>query len=121
MSRSILVVEDNSLVTELYRSCLKPLDCDIVHARTGDQALDLSLLEGPDLIIMDIMLPGLSGFDVMQRFRTRVQTCTTPAIAVTVPIEDDDVMRMERAGFNAWLTKPISVPHFIATVRNFLP
>jgi two-component system cell cycle response regulator DivK len=120
MRKTVLIVEDNTLVTELFRSCLKQLGCDVVHTRTGSQARKLDLPTSPDLIILNITLPGNTGYEVIQALRTSGQLGNAQVIAVSSTADEDDLVRMERLGFSAFVSKPINVQRFMTIARRFL-
>lgn len=120
MSKRILVVEDNMLVQEVYASALQQLDCDIVTADDGHEAMALAEEERPDLIIMDIMLPGVSGLDLVQKMKADPKLRDVPIIVVTTMATAGDEQTIKAAGADAYLPKPIRVDEFIEAVRKFL-
>lgn len=120
MSKSVLIVEDNALVVEMYRSALKPLNVQLLEARNGDEALTLAALHNPALILMDILLPGADGYDVLRRIRALPNAAFAPVLAVTNAATAGDRTKMKEAGFEALITKPINIQNFVAEVRRHL-
>ncbi|ANK82995.1 MAG: hypothetical protein TEF_20965 [Rhizobiales bacterium NRL2] len=120
MNKRILVVEDNMLVQEVYASALQKLDCDIVTADDGHEAMALAEEERPDLIIMDIMLPGVSGLDLVQKMKADPKLADVPIIVVTTMATAGDQKMIRAAGADAYLPKPIQVDEFIEAVRRTL-
>lgn len=120
MSKRILVVEDNMLVQEVYASALQQLDCDIVTADDGHEAMEHAEEERPDLIIMDIMLPGVSGLDLVQKMKADPALKDVPIIVVTTMATAGDAEKIRAAGADAYLPKPIQVDEFIEAVRKTL-
>jgi two-component system, cell cycle response regulator DivK len=120
MSKSVLIVEDNALVVEMYRSALKPLNVQLFEARNGEDALTLAALHSPALILMDILLPGANGYDVLKRIKALPHGGNAPVLAVTNAATAGDRAKMKEAGFEALITKPINVQNFVAEVRRHL-
>jgi CheY-like chemotaxis protein len=120
MAKHVLIVEDNALVVEMYRSALKQLDVTLSEARNGDDAMRLAASQTPDLVIMDILLPGADGYDVLKRLRTLPGLATAPVLAVTNAAAAGEAEMIIRAGFEALIPKPINVQNFVAEVRRRL-
>lgn len=120
MSQKLLIVEDNQLVRQLYVSALKPLGADLEHAGSAEEAMDCIKTSKPDLIIMDILLPGMSGLDVTRRLKSDEETRRIPIIAVTTMATAGDAERIQEAGADAYLAKPVNVDQFVKIVRRFL-
>lgn len=117
-AKTILIVEDNALVLEVYRSCLAPLGLSILEARSGEEALRLMATETPDLVVLDIYLPGMSGYAVLSAIRSHARLQRIPVIAVTIAASPDERRQLAVAGFQAVMPKPVSVADFVATVRR---
>jgi len=116
---SLLIVDDTPEMLAIVERMLKGQ----YRTRTapgGRQALDMALAEPPDLVLLDVMMPGMSGFEVCRELKARAQTKDTPVIFLTA-LDDD---RDEKAGFDAgavdYITKPVSQPILLARVRNHL-
>ncbi|WP_416899952.1 MAG: response regulator [Minwuia sp.] len=120
MDKRILIVEDNMLVQEVYASALQTLGCDVITADDGHEAMELAHEEEPDLIIMDIMLPGVSGLDLVQTMKKDPSLKDVPIIVVTTMAMAGDQAKIKAAGADAYLPKPIQVDEFIASVRKIL-
>lgn len=120
MDKTILVVEDNMLVQEVYSSALQSLGCDVITADDGNEAMEMAEEESPDLIIMDIMLPGVSGLDLVRTMKADDKLKDTPIIVVTTMAMAGDQEKIKAAGADAYLPKPIQVDEFIEAVRKTL-
>ena len=120
MSKSVLIVEDNALVVEMYRSALKSLAVQLLEARNGDDALQLAALHRPALVIMDILLPGASGYEVLKKIRALPHALPAPVLAVTNAATASDKAKIKEAGFDALIPKPINIQNFVAEIRRHL-
>lgn len=120
MSKSVLIVEDNALVVEMYRSALKPLNVRLLEARNGDDALQLAATHSPALILMDILLPGATGYDVLKRIKALPNMSAAPVLAVTNAVAANDRAKIKDAGFEGLISKPINIQNFVAEVRRYL-
>lgn len=120
MDKRILVVEDNMLVQEVYASALQTLGCEVLTADDGNEAMQMAQEESPDLIIMDIMLPGVSGLDLVQTMKRDPALKDIPIIVVTTMAMAGDQEKIKAAGADAYLPKPIQVDEFIESVRKSL-
>ena len=120
MSYVILVVEDNEQNLKLLRDVLEYAGYDVRTARTAEDGLTLAVSEPPDLVLMDLQLPGIDGIEALRRLRESPQTAGIPVVAVTAQAMKEDRERVLRAGFTGYLEKPISVRAFPDQVRRFL-
>ena len=120
MKKKILIVEDNDLNLKLFRDLLGAHGYDTIETKEGLEAITLTKSEHPDLILMDIQLPEISGLDVTRRLKADPTICDIPIIAVTAFAMKDDEDRIMAAGCEAYLSKPISIMSFMETVRRFL-
>ena len=116
----ILVVEDNDLNLKLVRDVLQHAGFDVLVARTGEQGLDVARESLPDLVLMDLGLPGIDGTEALHRLRAVPATASVPVVAVTAYAMDTDRERSRQAGFDGFLTKPIDVRALPLQVRSFL-
>ena len=116
----ILIVEDNPKNMKLARDVLKHHGYVTVEAPTAEDALEAAARRRPDLILMDIALPGMDGFSVLERLKADPSTATIPVCALTAFAMNDDRERCLRAGFDGYLVKPISVTEFPRQVRDLL-
>jgi two-component system cell cycle response regulator DivK len=120
MTKTVLVVEDNELNMKLFHDLLEAHGYDIVQTRNGLEAIDLARTHRPDLILMDIQLPEVSGLEVTRRIKDDDDLRTIPVIAVTAFAMKGDEERIRQGGCEAYLSKPISVAKFIETVKAYL-
>lgn len=121
MKKKVLIVEDNPLNMRLFSDILKVIDLDVIQVRDGMEALSRVVEHTPDLILMDIHLPGISGVDITRSIRQNEKVRHIPIIAVTAAPENEkseDVI--SGAGFNARILKPIAVADFLSKVKEFL-
>jgi two-component system, cell cycle response regulator DivK len=120
MAKTVLIVEDNELNMKLFHDLLEAHGYDTVGTRNGSEALDLARRHRPDLILMDIQLPEISGLDVTKWLKADPVLKSIPVVAVTAFAMKGDEERIREGGCEAYLSKPISVAKFIDTVRQFL-
>ena len=120
MTHVILVVEDNERNLKLLRDVLEYAGYDVRTARTGEDAITLAVSEPPDLVLMDLQLPGIDGVEALRRLRESPRTAHVPVVAVTAQAMKQDRERVLEAGFNGYVSKPISVRAFPDQVRGFL-
>jgi len=120
MKKRILIVEDNDLNLKLFRDLLVAHGYETIETKEGMEAIVLTRSERPDLILMDIQLPEISGLDVTRRLKAEQEICNIPIIAVTAFAMKDDEEKILAAGCQAYISKPISIVPFINTVRRFL-
>jgi CheY-like chemotaxis protein len=119
-SERILVVEDNDLNLKLVRDVLQHAGFDVVVARSCEQSLDVARESVPDLVLMDLGLPGIDGTEALHRLRAVPATAAVPVVAVTAYAMDTDRERSRQAGFDGFLTKPIDVRALPLQVRSFI-
>ena len=120
MSYVILVVEDNERNLKLLRDVLEYAGYDVRVARTAEDGISLAASEPPDLVLMDLQLPGIDGMEALRRLRESPRTADIPVVAVTAQAMKQDRERALDAGFNGYVEKPISVRAFPDQVRRFL-
>jgi two-component system, cell cycle response regulator DivK len=120
MSKTVLIVEDNELNMKLFNDLLETRGCRVLQTRQGVEAMDLARKHRPDLILMDIQLPEVSGLQVTQWLRDDDELRAIPVIAVTAFAMKGDEEKIRQGGCEAYLSKPISVGKFIETVRRFI-
>ncbi len=120
MSKTILIVEDNELNMRLFTDLLQAHGYGTVQSVDGSDAIDLARENKPDLIIMDIQLPGLSGVEITKMLKADQDLQHIPVIAVTAFAMKGDQEKIMEAGFAAYIAKPISVPSFLESVNKFL-
>lgn len=120
MAKTVLVVEDNELNMKLFHDLLEANGYNIVQTRSGLEAIDLAREHHPDLILMDIQLPEVSGLEVTKWIKEDDELRTIPVIAVTAFAMKGDEERIRQGGCEAYLSKPISVSKFIDTVKTYI-
>src|SRR5262249_16402041 len=120
MSKTVMIVEDNELNMKLFHDLLEAHGYDTVATRNGIEALDLARKHRPDLILMDIQLPEVSGLEVTKWLKEDPELKAIPVVAVTAFAMKGDEERIREGGCEAYLSKPISVAKFIETIRRFL-
>ena len=120
MTYVILVVEDNERNLKLLRDVLEYAGYDVRVARTAEDGITLAVSESPDLVLMDLQLPGIDGMEALRRLRESPRTADIPVVAVTAQAMKQDRERALDAGFNGYLEKPITVRAFPDQVRRFL-
>lgn len=120
MSKKVLVVEDNELNMKLFRDLLEAHGYQTVQTRNGNEVLDLARREKPDLILMDIQLPEVSGLDVTRWLKADAELKIIPVIAVTAFAMKGDEQKIREGGCEDYISKPISVTGFIETIQKYL-
>lgn len=120
MSHSILIVEDNELNLKLFSDLLESQGYRVLQSVDGVTALEIARRERPDLILMDIQLPQISGLEVTKWIKEDERLRHIPIIAVTAFAMKGDEEKIRDGGCEAYISKPISVPHFIRTIKEFL-
>ena len=121
MGRRILVVEDNAKNLKLVRDVLQFSGYEVTEARSGEEGVELARNRTPDLILMDLQLPGIDGVEALRLLREDPATRSVPVVAVTAFAMKNDRDRALLAGFNGYVEKPISVRALPSQVKNFLP
>jgi two-component system cell cycle response regulator DivK len=116
----ILVVEDNPLNLKLVRDVLGAAGYEVVAATSGEEGLRMAQERPPDLVLMDLQLPGIDGTETMRRLRKGPVADEVPVIAVTAFAMAEDQVNAARAGFDGYIEKPISVRALVGEVQGFL-
>ena len=116
----ILVVEDNPKNLKLVRDVLRFSGYEVIEATSGEDGVRLAASEEPDLILMDLQLPGIDGAEALRRIRASERTRGVPVVAVTAFAMDHDRDRAFESGFTGYVEKPISVRRLPQQVRDFL-
>lgn len=120
MTKTILIVEDNELNMKLFNDLLEAHGYATVKTREGSKALDLARAHMPDLILMDIQLPEVTGTDIIRWLKEAADLKHIPVIAITAFAMKGDEDRIRASGCEDYISKPISVLSFIETVRKHL-
>jgi two-component system, cell cycle response regulator DivK len=119
--RTILHVEDNEFNRKMVRDLLARTSYRLIEALDGEMGVTLARQETPDLVIMDIQLPKLSGLDATRRIRAEPQTAQIPIIVITSFALSGDAQKAKDAGASAYLAKPYSPRQLLETIRTFVP
>ncbi|WP_135209889.1 response regulator [Vitreimonas flagellata] len=120
MAKTVLIVEDSELNMRLFNDLLEAFGYRTVKTKDGRQALPLAREHKPDLIIMDIQLPEISGLEITDRLKKDETLKHIPVVAVTAFAMRGDEQKILAAGCDAYLSKPISVTTFLETIRKFI-
>jgi len=116
----VLIVEDNDKNLKLVRDILQAKGYRTIEAGTGEDGVRLAAEHRPDLVLMDIQLPGINGIEALRRLRADPATAAIPVAAVTASVMQQDRRTITEAGFDAYIGKPIDLKEFLATVRALL-
>ena len=120
MKKTALIVEDNALNLKLMRDLLEASGIETLQTKDGARALEMVREHRPDIVLMDIQLPDVSGLDVTRKLKADPDLRAIPIIAVTALALRGDEERVLEAGCDAYISKPISVANFLQEVRRFL-
>ena len=120
MAKTVMIVEDNELNMKLFHDLLEAHGYQTVGTRNGIEALDLARKHRPDLILMDIQLPEVSGLEVTKWLKEDPELQSIPVVAVTAFAMKGDEERIREGGCEAYLAKPVSVTGFLETIGRFL-
>ena len=119
--KTILYVEDNEMNRQIVRDLLKRTSYRLIEAHDGEAGVTAALEKRPDLILMDVQLPKMSGLDATRKLRAQAATAKTPIIAITsFALSGDDKKALE-AGASAYLAKPYSPRDLLGLIRKMLP
>jgi two-component system cell cycle response regulator DivK len=116
----ILIVEDNEKNMKLVRDVLQVKGYATIEAGTAEDGIRLANERKPDLVLMDIQLPGMNGIEALGVLRADAATAEIPVIAVTASVMQQDRKLITEAGFDGYIGKPINLKEFLATVRKWL-
>ena len=120
MAKTVLIVEDNELNMKLFHDLLDAHGYRTLQSRTGMEALRLAREQRPDLILMDIQLPEVSGLEVTKWLKDDEELADIPVVAVTAFAMKGDEERIRQGGCEAYISKPISIATFLDAVRRHL-
>ncbi len=120
MTKKVLIVEDNELNLKLFRDLMEAHGLNTLESRDGKDAVKLAEKERPDLIVMDIQLPKVSGIDVIKEIKEHKSLRHIPIVAVTAFAMREDEEKIMESGCEAYVAKPISVEPFINTIEQYL-
>ncbi len=120
MPKTVMIVEDNELNMKLFNDLLESRGYQVIQTRNGMEALDLARAHMPDLILMDIQLPEVSGLVVTKWLKDDDQLAHIPVVAVTAFAMKGDEERILQGGCEGYISKPISVSHFLETIAQYI-
>ncbi len=120
MTKTVLIVEDNELNMKLFSDLLEAHGYATMKTANGIDAIEMARAGRPDLILMDIQLPEVSGLDVTKWIKEDDELKAIPVVAITAFAMKGDEERIREGGCEAYLSKPISVSKFLETVRNYI-
>lgn len=118
--KRIMIVEDNLANLKMLNIIIESLDCEIIEALDGVEAMDLAIEKRPDIIFMDIQIPKIDGLEVIKRLRKMEEFSKTPIIALTAFAMEKDEQAGFDAGCNEYITKPFSTSKLLEIVRKYL-
>ena len=116
----VLVVDDNQQNLELLQAYLEDMDCETIPARDGAEALEIIGKKSPDLILLDVMMPKMSGFEVCKRIKNDPKTADIPIIMVTALSEFGDIERGIDSGTDDFISKPVNKLELTTRVKTML-
>ena len=119
MSR-ILIVEDNTMNMKLARDILEAKGYATLTATTGEDGVRLAAEQLPDLVLLDIQLPGIDGIEAFKQLRADARTAAIPVVAFTASVTSSDRSRVTEAGFDAFVSKPIDLKTFVAAIQGLI-
>ena len=117
---TILIVEDNEKNMKLARDVLQAKGYAVLQAVTGEDGVRLAKERKPDLVLMDIQLPGINGIEALQQVRADPACARIPVVAFTASVTPTDRTQISAAGFDGFLSKPINLKEFLETVKRLL-
>jgi two-component system cell cycle response regulator DivK len=120
LSKKILVVDDNQDSRELVVKVLKNRGYQMIEAVDGEDALEKAAAENPDLILMDISIPKINGYEVTRRLKSQVNFKSTPIIALTAHAMKGDKEKAIEAGCDGYISKPINIHEIPDQIRSYL-
>ncbi len=119
-NKTVMIIEDDLLHMKLFNDVLETEGYDILRTADGNNAVGLARDHRPDLIILDIRLPFVSGFEIVRRLKNESDLKDIPVLAVTAFADETDRNEYLNYGFDGLLPKPIAIPNFLKTVAEFL-
>ena len=116
----VLIVEDNEMNMKLARDLLGAKGYTTLESVTGEEGVKLAREKKPDLVLMDIQLPGINGIEAFKLIRADESTAKIPVVALTASVTPTDRSEINAAGFDAFISKPINLKEFVETVKRLV-
>ncbi len=120
MAYKILVVDDEPIIVRLMEFILARQGHDLIVAVNGEEALEKIKTHRPDLVLLDIMMPRIDGYEVAQKVRADPQTAELPIIMLSAKAQDEDIRRGVEVGVDEYITKPFTPDHLVRVVSEHL-
>ena len=117
---TVLIIEDNEKNMKLARDVLQAKGYRTLEAVTGEDGVKLAKENVPDLVLMDIQLPGINGIEAFRQIRADAKTAQIPVVALTASVTPTDRSAINAAGFDAFVSKPINLKEFLETVKRMV-
>jgi two-component system cell cycle response regulator DivK len=117
---TVLIIEDNEKNMKLARDVLQAKGYTTLEAVTGEDGVKLARERTPDLVLMDIQLPGINGIEAFRQIRADPRTAKVPVVALTASVTPTDRSQITAAGFDAFVSKPINLKEFLETVKRLV-
>jgi len=117
---TVLIIEDNEKNMKLARDVLQAKGYHTLEAVTGEEGVKLAKDNAPDLVLMDIQLPGINGIEAFRQIRADERTARIPVVALTASVTPTDRSAITAAGFDAFIGKPINLREFLETVKRLV-
>ncbi len=121
MAYKILVVDDEPMIVRLMEFILARQGHEVIVAVNGEEALEKIRAHRPDLVLLDIMMPRIDGYEVAQQLRADPETASVPIIMLSAKAQEEDIRRGAEVGVDAYVTKPFSPEHLVQVVTEHLP
>ena len=121
MSKKVLLVEDEKNVILGVRTCLDAVGYDVEIVEDGEEALNSVNREHPDLILLDLLLPKVDGFEVLKTLKVKEETSKIPVVVLTAKAEEEDRQRAMDLGANNYMTKPFKPQELWDVLKGYLP
>lgn len=121
MAGLVLVIDDDVVERELLQRCLAAAGYRVLLASDGEAGLDVAQRQAPDLILLDVVMPNLNGFQTCRRLRQQPGTAATPIVMLTSKDQDADRYWADQVGVSAYLTKPVDIPLLLSTAAELAP
>jgi two-component system cell cycle response regulator DivK len=118
--KTVMIIEDNELNMKLFNDLLQAQGYNTVQSMDGKDILKLARQHRPNLILMDVQLPGVSGVELTKTLKADAELKTIPIIAVTAFAMKGDEEKIREGGCDGYLSKPISIPIFLETITKFI-